>query len=177
MPQPEAVMSRSRSGIALAVLVWVTGCGEPIPSDKKPAGASAPVASSSREDALSGPAVEEYFYNPAGKRDPFKPFFQTGKTGPSGTIDITQPPLQRWDVDKFVLSGVIWATEVPRALLIDPDGTGHAIQIGTYVGRNWGKVTSISDDAVVVTEEYQTLDGELVVNPVTVHFPGKDTKK
>ena len=48
--------------------------------------------------------------------------------------------------------------------------------MGTYVGRNWGKVSSISNHAVAVTEEYQTIDGELVVNPVTVHFPGTDKK-
>lgn len=171
-------MIRSRPGVAFVVLLFgVNACGEPIPSGNQTTGVTAPVSSASREEAISASPQAEYLYNPAGKRDPFKPFFQTGKVGTSGVIDMTQPPLQRWDVDKFILSGVIWATEVPRALLIDPDGTGHAIQIGTYVGRNWGKVTSISDDAVVVTEEYQTLDGELVVNPVTVHFPGKDTKK
>ncbi len=164
--------------LALGVMGATAGCGDPIPTGNAPVAAPAAKKADVAEDVAAGPAVDEYFYNPAGKRDPFKPFYDTGKDkGVGAPIDPNTPPLQRYDVDKFVLSGVIWATNVPRALLIDPEGTGHCIQVGTYVGRNWGKVTSISDEAVVVTEEYQTIDGELVVNPVTVHFPGKDTKK
>lgn len=170
-------MSSARTLSGLAAIWLIAGCGEPIPTDNKPAPVAPVKKAAAADEAVAGPAVEEYFYNPAGKRDPFKPFYATGKAVNGAAVDPTAPPLQRWDVDKFILSGVIWATDVPRALLIDPEGTGHAIQIGTYVGRNWGKVTSISDESVVVTEEYQTIDGELVVNPVTVHFPGKDTKK
>lgn len=152
------------------------GCGEPIPAGN---GDVAPAAAP-KVDVASEPIVaskvQEYFYNPAGKRDPFKPFYDTQRTT-TQAIDPNSPPLQRWDVDKFVLSGVIWNTNIPRALMVDPEGIGHVVQMGSYVGRNWGKVTSISDEAVVVTEEYQTIDGELVVNPVTVHFPGSTDKK
>lgn len=168
--------NRLSSALALAA-VLLAGCGEPIPTDNKPAVPNVDSRKSAApEEAIAASVVEEYFYNPAGKRDPFKPFYDTRSVTKS-TVDENAVPLQRWDVDKFILSGVIWNTSVPRALLIDPNGTGHVIQMGTYVGRNWGKVTSISDQAIVVTEEYQTIDGELVVNPVTVHFPGLDTKK
>lgn len=158
--------------VALGVAV-LAGCGEPIPVATAPV--AAPVKRAAPEETVAPVAVEEYFYNPAGKRDPFKPFFETNK-GSVAPPDPNSPPLQRWDVDKFMLTGVIWNTTVPKALLIDPEGIGHVIEMGTYVGRNFGKVTSISDQSVVVTEEYQTMDGELVVNPVTVHFPGQDKK-
>ncbi len=166
---------RTLAAALLPAALWI-GCGEDIPVSK-PVAAPVAKAPAAAEDAIAGAPVEEYFYNPAGKRDPFKPFYTKNPSGTGNPIDPNSPPLQRWDVDKFLLSGVIWNTNIPRALLVDPEGIGHVIQVGTYVGRNWGKVTSISDDAVVVTEEYQTIDGELVVNPVTVHFPGKDTKK
>lgn len=156
-------------------LCLLAACGEPIPSGGGQTATPAPSKRAEAEEAVQGEAADAYFYNPAGKRDPFKPFYDT-RAKDRATVDPNSPPLQRWDVDKFLLTGVIWNTNVPRALLIDPEGVGHVIQLGTYVGRNWGKVTSISDDAVVVTEEYQTMDGELVVNPVTVHFPGQDVK-
>ena len=35
--------------------------------------------------------------------------------------------------------------------------------IGTYMGTKWGKVESIEEGVVVVTEELQTVDGQLVV--------------
>ena len=48
---------------------------------------------------------------------------------------------------------------------------GHVLELGTYIGKNWGKVTQITSGEVIVTEEYQTLDGELVVNPQTLNLP------
>lgn len=169
---PSAVRARLGAVVLFGAIVFA-GCGDPIPVSAPPP--PAPVKKAEPEAVAAAPAVEEYFYNPAGKRDPFKPFFAASK-GAAAPPDPNSPPLQRWDVDKFVLAGVIWNTNMPTALLMDPDGTGHVVQMGTYVGRNWGKVTSIADEAVVVTEEYQTMDGELVVNPVTVHFPGQDKK-
>jgi type IV pilus assembly protein PilP len=145
------------------ILALVAGCGEPIPPSND--AAKKPAAKKVEElIAEPEPAGEGYFYNPAGKRDPFQSFLaQQRRSGE--TLGADAPPLQRYDVDKFALRGVIWQTSAPSALLIDPDGIGHVVHIGTYVGRNWGKVTSISEDGVVVTEEYLTLDGELVVNP------------
>jgi Tfp pilus assembly protein PilP len=31
------------------------------------------------------------------------------------------------------------------------------MEIGTYIGKNWGKVTQIQSDVVVVTEEYEAM--------------------
>jgi Tfp pilus assembly protein PilP len=56
----------------------------------------------------------------------------------------------------------------------DPEEVGHVAEIGTYVGRNWGKITMITSGEVVVTEEYQTIDGELVVNNISMRLPGTD---
>ena len=36
------------------------------------------------------------------------------------------------------------------------------------MGRNLGKVTAIHADRIIVTEEYRTMDGEIVVNPITL---------
>ena len=58
--------------------------------------------------------------------------------------------------------------------LVDPEGVGHVMEIGTYIGRNWGKVTQVTNGEVVVTEEYQTIDGELVVNNISMTLPTVD---
>ena len=67
--------------------------------------------------------------------------------------------------------GIIWGIDRPRAMVEDPDNVGHVMEIGTYIGKNWGKVTQITASEVVVTEEYQTIDGELVVNPNRLSLP------
>lgn len=151
------------------------GCGEPVPENDQPVVRKKAAPAPAAEVADEGPAAEAYYYNPAGKRDPFQSFIsQSGRAEEGMAQDA--PPLQRWDVDKFTLRGIIWETTSPSALLLDPDGIGHVVRIGSYVGRNWGKVTSITQDGLVVTEEYETIDGELVVNPVNVHFPGSEKK-
>lgn len=164
-------MSTSRGMNLVAWLLPVTvlvGCGESI--DKAP-DKKAPLVAAKKSEAEVDPEAEsraQWFYNPAGKRDPFASFIS--RQTAASTVSPDAPPLQRWDTDKFSLTGVIWAVDVPRALLVDPEGIGHVVRMGTYVGRNWGKVTAIAEDGIVVTEEYRTIDGELVVNPVSIRF-------
>jgi Tfp pilus assembly protein PilP len=38
------------------------------------------------------------------------------------------------------------------AMLEDPESRGWPVRLGDFVGKNWGKVTSIQRDAIVVTE-------------------------
>ncbi len=154
------------------ILVFaLVACGEPLEAPKigGPPKLSAPVPRAAAE-----PEADAWFYNPAGKRDPFTSFLARS-TRPEDNPDA--PPLQRWDTDRFLVTGIIWNVDAPRALLVDPEGTGHVVRHGTYVGRNWGKVTAISEDGVVVTEEYRMLDGELVVNPVSIQFGGTAKKQ
>ncbi len=159
--------------LLLPALLVLAGCGEPIAD----AGATkaAPAKKPVLPRAEAAPAGEEWFYNPAGKRDPFGSFL-TARVE-KGAIDKDLPSIQRWDTDRYSLTGVIWEVDAPRAMLVDPEGFATVVKHGSYVGRNWGKVTSISADGVVVTEEYRMIDGELVVNPVTIKFSGAGVKK
>ncbi len=116
-------------------------------------------------------AQDDYAYNPIGKRDPFRSFLASGER--SGD-DVPQTPLQRYEVDQYQLVGIIWGVERPRALVQDPEGVGHVMEVGTYIGKNWGKVTRIGAEEVVVTEEYQTIRGDLVVNDIKLSLPVSD---
>ena len=40
------------------------------------------------------------------------------------------------------------------------------MELGDYIGKKWGKVTMITDNTVVITEEARTTDGELVRNEI-----------
>ncbi len=153
----------------IALLVLLVGCGESVQNtESKASGPKAP-----KVVVAPVPEKDSYVYSPAGKRDPFQSFLiEPDDASRDGILD----PLQRWTVSEYLLVGTITNTPAPRALLTDPEGTGHVVRIGTYVGRNWGKVTAIEPDAVVVTEEYQTYEGELVVNAVNVRFPKRKDK-
>ena len=142
------------------------GSAGPARKAKAPgAGGGSPITRLDRAIA----AQENYVYNPIGKRDPFRSFLAAGERGVEDETPRT--PLQRYEIDEYRLVGIIWGIDRPRALVEDPDAVGHVMEIGTYIGKNWGKVTQITSSEVVVTEEYQTIDGELVVNPIRMVLP------
>ena len=159
--------------MSAGLLIWgmlsLGGCDSEEPRRGDAAAPAAPAASvdpkPKKEDPLDIAIAEHegYVYNPIGKRDPFRSFLSFGTRTEETT---PRTPLQKYEIDQYLLVGIIWGVDRPRALVEDPEGIGHVMEIGTYIGRNWGKVTQITAGEVVVTEEYQTLDGELVVNPI-----------
>lgn len=153
----------------LLSLLLLAGCGEVVAPDNgaKPTAPVAPKAAKDDDDEVN--ETDAWQYNPAGKRDPFQNFLGPAITDDGG-VDDKQPPLQRWEVERYVLRGVIFNAEAPRALLIDPEGLGHVVRLGTYVGRSWGKVTSIEDKKIVITEEYKTPEDDLVVNTIELRL-------
>ena len=143
------------------------GGGGPAARKSKAPGSAGGSAVTRLDRAIA--AQEGYVYNPIGKRDPFRSFLAAGERGVEDETPRT--PLQRYEIDEYRLVGIIWGIDRPRALVEDPDSVGHVMEIGTYIGKNWGKVTQITSSEVVVTEEYQTIDGELVVNPIRMVLP------
>lgn len=164
-----------RSVLCLGALLCLglTACGddaeEPSGQGRGPRGPQAPKAppaEAGAEDPLADMAPS-YTYNPIGKRDPFRSFF---KGQDDGTI-VNPTPLQRFEVDQYLLVGVVWGVSSPKAMVQDPEGTGHVVQAGTYIGKNWGKVSAITSTSVVITEEFTNIDGELVTNQLTLDLP------
>ena len=112
---------------------------------------------------------DEYDYNPIGKRDPFKSFLSLASDNDNES-SVPRTALQKYDIGQYTLVGIIWGMERPRALVQDPEKQGHVMELGTYVGKNWGKVTNISDNRVIITEEYTTNQGELVVETIELRL-------
>jgi type IV pilus assembly protein PilP len=136
-----------------------------------PGGAAAPAKDAKAKAETTAQQPELYVYNPIGKRDPFRTFLARDDDEEGGP---PRTPLQTYDIDQYLLVGIIWGIDRPRALVEDPTGEGWVMEIGTYIGKNWGKVTQITSDVVVVTEEYQTMDGRLVVNPIHMRLPAEE---
>ncbi len=152
--------------VALLVVGPLVGCGNEGrrgSSGDQDAAPTPPVAEAPAPIDESA-AEAEYVYNPIGKRDPFRTFIAT-----ADEEEIRSPtPLQRYELEQYELTGIVWGVDRPRALVEDPEGMGHVIELGTYIGKKWGKVTQITSNQLVVTEEYLTPDGALVVNPIEI---------
>lgn len=153
----------ARTGPPGLLALVLMGCGQ---------GAVEPSAALTLEESQPAPPATvasagagdegDYAYNPIGKRDPYRSFLPRERD-PQLCVDWADP-LQCWAVERLSLRGVVWG-EHPRALIETPRGESFVVELGSYVGGNWGKVTHIDREAVVITEEYLVGDGELKVVP------------
>ncbi len=97
------------------------------------------------------------FYDPAGKRDPFRSPFHLAPEQDleqDAVAEVTTP-LQRFHLGQLKLVGVVWQTGQPKALIEDGDGLGYIVEAGTRIGANGGVIRAIEPGRVVV-EEYET---------------------
>lgn len=90
------------------------------------------------------------------KRDPFKPFVQMPSKRTGGAKNRTRDPLpiQKYDTEKFRVSGIITGIKENSALVIDPSGKGHIVKAGMPFGTNDGRVKRITSTAVEVEESF-----------------------
>ena len=85
--------------------------------------------------------AQNYVYEPAGRRDPFKSLVQKKGEG-SGVTDVSS-----LDVSNMTLTGIIWGPSGRLALINDTQGVGYIIKPGDQVIG--GKVFAITDSSVV----------------------------
>lgn len=137
-------------------------------TDPSAAGAVDPAAATPTPAATPEEAADEYNYNPIGKRDPFRSFL-ADELAPDTRKVVT--PLQRFDLDQLKIIGIIWGISSPRAMVTTPEGKGYVVQKGTLIGKNWGKVSRITQDEVIISEEYRDFEGKLIVTEVPLKLP------
>lgn len=99
-------------------------------------------------------------YNPVGKIDPFEnplrkqiPQPAEEKVEPNKPKRIRQTPLERIDLSQLTLVGVIKFPSGYKAIVEEETGKGYMIEIGTYIGTDYGQVTEINNDRILIQEK------------------------
>ncbi|HSQ78633.1 MAG TPA: pilus assembly protein PilP [Nitrospirota bacterium] len=170
--------------LALPVLVaMLAGCSN---SQKAPVPAAAPASTSTQRQpivsATTGTAllkmeekpVEVFSYRPSGRRDPFAPIV-TKQEKKSRISDL--PPLERYNISEFKLSGIVWGGFGYNAVLEGPDGKGYFIRVGTILGPNRGVVKKITQNMIVIEEKFKNVMGETERKEITVQLRKKQEEK
>ena len=122
-----------------------------------------------RLDQLLSPVT--YHYSPAGKPDPFMPFFRTGTSGRENAPKIFKKkkkptkcdtPLACMDVGQLTLVGIVQEGDGQViAMAQDASGIGYTLKPGMKIGYRKGRIVAIEKEKVVVREQVENIQGKL----------------
>ena len=106
------------------------------------------------------------FYDSQGKSDPFIPLVQEKKTPAPAPSKQKLParvlsPLEKIDLDQLRLTAIVIMKNKRVAMVEDLSGKGYEISIGTYIGKNQGRVAGINERSVQVAERIKDYNGNI----------------
>jgi type IV pilus assembly protein PilP len=142
---------------AALVVVCTTAIAEP-------KGAGAPTGRAADTDPV---------YDPAGRRDPFRP----PRANATTAAGEARTPLQRYDLGQLKLVAVIYNANEPRAVVEDDAGLGYIVRVGTPIGTNGGAVKAIERGKVRVQEEAIDFYGDRQTSEVVMELANDERGK
>ncbi|MFV2031081.1 MAG: pilus assembly protein PilP [Gammaproteobacteria bacterium] len=72
--------------------------------------------------------------------------------GPRPDLDRVREPLEDFPLDTLRLKGTVTKDGVKWGLIFAPDNTIHRVLEGQYMGQNYGRIISVSDELIEITE-------------------------
>ncbi len=105
--------------------------------------------------------VETFVYSAFDARDPFRnwqiePLDDVAKNGSNNGLqpDTKRPreKLEKFPLDSLHLRGTLTIGKVRWALIGSPDNIVFRVKTGNHMGRNFGKIDSITEDTILLTE-------------------------
>lgn len=116
-----------------------------------------------------------YRYSAVGKKDPFRSYF-----GDMANINKEKKivsELQNFDVTDLRLTAIIWGVTEPRAVIVAPDGKSYVVKTGSFIGKNWGKISRVLPDKIEIVETYKDPLGRKIINKLYLELPIKSQLK
>ena len=151
-----------------AVALLLGGCGSRDQSDLQAFVAEVHSRQGGRIEPL--PVMkpsERYLYQSAeaARRDPFEAYYQVKRASPAERqVSDTQrrfvqeiqthnpEELENFELDSLRMVGTLQNLGSLWGIVLDGDGTVHRVTTGSYMGRNYGKVTRIAEERIEVRE-------------------------
>jgi len=103
---------------------------------------------------------KSYAYSMSGKRDPFEPFYDkrpeptetASASGLTPDFNRNREELEESPLDSLRMVGTMETEGRQWGIIKAPGGTVHRVQVGNYMGQNFGKIISISEEKVDLRE-------------------------
>lgn len=80
----------------------------------------------------------------------------------------TREPLEEYPLDTLRMVGTLEQTSTTWALIKDGEGSIHRVKTGNYLGKNYGKIISISEHEVELLEIVPNGLGAYMERPATI---------
>ena len=159
-------LCRGRHYLQIGCAVFLTclaGCGNDDISDLKQYIARIKAVPKGRIQPLPEvKVVEPFVFNPKGLRDPFKPLVQPERqdavselsTGGGIKPDTTRrkEEMEAFPLETLKMVGTVTMKLNLWGLVKADDGSIHRVQVGNYMGKNYGKIIRISTDKIDLME-------------------------
>jgi type IV pilus assembly protein PilP len=168
-----------------ACLLQLTACGEkqvqaPVQAPTqvpKPVVQPKPIQKPT-SSSLRLPVTTANQFDFSNKKDPFKPFVAIkieSKSTPESKKQILHNslPIHSFDVSQFKLIGIITGGRENQAMVTDPGGKGYVLKVGMLIGKNDGKIISISSNGVDVLEQFKDDNGRVRKENIKLTLPRK----
>ena len=112
-----------------------------------------------------------YRYSAVGKKDPFRSYF--GDVASINKDKEIVSELQKFDVTDLRLTAIIWGVTEPRVVIVASDGKSYIVKTGSFIGKNWGKISRILPDKIEIIETYKDPLGRKILNKLYLELPVK----
>lgn len=90
----------------------------------------------------------------------------------AGEINRRKEPLEAYPLDSMSMVGSVSKSGRPTALM-RVDRLLYQVNVGDYLGQNYGKITAISETEVTLREVVQDAAGEWIERPVALQLQEK----
>jgi type IV pilus assembly protein PilP len=149
-------------------------------SPPKAAVATAKPVQKQPSSALRIPPAPVNQFDFSNKKDPFKPFVvvkvepkKAKEKEPSGKTLRNSLPIHSFDVSQFKLIGIITGGRENQAMVTDPGGKGYVLKTGMLIGKNDGRITSITSGGVDILEQFKDDNGRVRKEHIKLTLPRK----
>lgn len=153
-------------------LLLAVGCSEdsaPVKKQQKSTQKRVQKQAAAQDTPVAKKEKKEFVYDPAGKRDPFRPLVAVRLPAEDANVPLT--PLQKFELSQFRLIGVIVGKGEPRAMVVAPGGKSYVLKKGQKIGKNHGVVIDIDSETVQIEEKFLDLAGSVTKSIQEISLP------
>lgn len=96
--------------------------------------------------------IDKFSYTASQKRDPFVKVLQRNYNGIRPDMNRPKEPLEAYTLDSLQMVGILTEHNKTWGIIVAPDNTVYRVNVGSYLGQNFGKVTAITPTEIKILE-------------------------